>query len=69
MTIKLTIEALIYLCISVGFIVWLLYDLFDSYSGGLFSSAKVKGELSVSGAVAIILWIVVTAIWGGAFWW
>jgi hypothetical protein len=65
----ITIDVFVYTLCAVGFFVGILYDLFDSYPGGLVSSGKVKGELSLRGVVILVCWIVFTVMWGGVFWW
>jgi len=67
MNIQLSVQSLVYTIISVVFLIWLVLDIADSYSG-MFTS-KVKGQVSLIGLFIIIAWLIFTAIWGGIFWW
>jgi len=65
----ISIQAAIWLFITILFWGWMMVYIFTSYSGGLWSSGKVKGEMGMMGVLALILWAAFTLIWGGIFWW
>jgi len=65
----ISIQTLIYIVISLLFLISFLSDFFASWSGGNFSHGKKSGELGFVGALAIVIWLLFTLIYGGFFWW
>ncbi len=66
MNIKISLELVIYVIVSILLLLWLIRNL-NCEEYGFFT--KKKGEIGVGGFVAIMLWIFYTLIWGGIFWW
>ena len=65
----ISIQTVIYIVISLLFLIWFLSDFFSSSPGGNFYSGKLKFEPGFQGILSIFFWIMFTLIYGGIFWW
>jgi len=63
------ISTVIYIVVTLAFLVWFLYGLFKTNRGGDFWPGKRSGELGFACLGAIILWVIFTLIFGGIVWW
>jgi hypothetical protein len=63
-------NVIVYAIVTAIAIFFLVKDLLSDYSGGSIAQFKKdKGELGIPGGLTIVLWIIISAIWGGIFWW